>query len=198
VGTGWLAHVLPLLAFIAAIGGAALAFRVPAARAARSNDPHRPLTPTGSAPIIERPARLANRLMWWLAIVLVASAVGGYAMEVIANGAVWGLALMLGAGVLLLAQGALVGAGRLPAPALRWLRLSIYGETSRQSGPLLAVGVVTLAAALFLALLDGYAWGPLGLALLVVALVMLTPFARRTPRRDRPPRMIDGAARRQE
>jgi len=198
VGTGWLAHLLPLLAFAAAIGGAVLTLRVPAGRTARSTDPQRPLTHAGSAPTIERPARLANRLMWLLAALLVACAIGGYAAEVIASGAAWGLALMLGAGLTLLALGACIGAGWVPAPALTWQRHSIYGETIRQSAPLLAVGFVTIAGALFLALLDGYSWGPLGLGLLVVALALLTPFIRRTPWRSDPPLPTDRAARRQE
>lgn len=188
VGKGWLAHLLPLLAFVAAIGGAALTLRVPSGRIARSSDPERPLTHDGSPPTIERPASPANRLMLALSVALVFCAIAGYAAEVIASGAVWGLLLMLGAGVALLAQGGSISVGWLPAPAMRWLRLSIYGETIRQSAPLLAIGFVTLAGALFLALLDGYAWGPLGLGLLVVALALLTPFARRMPRRDVPPR----------
>ena len=197
VGSGWLAHLLPLLAFVAAIGGAALTLRGPAGRAARSTDPQRPLTHAGSAPTVEQPARLANRLVWSLATLLVVGALGGYAAEVIASAA-WGLALMLGAGLALLALGACIGAGWLPAPALTWQRRSIYGETIRQSAPLLAVGFVSMAGALFLALLDGYTWGPLGLGLLVVALALLTPFVRRTPWRSGPSLPTDRAARRKE
>lgn len=198
VGTGWLARLLPLLAFVAAIGGAALTLRVPAGRTVRSTDPQRPLTHVGSAPTIEQPARFTNRLMWSLIALLMVCAIGGYTAEVIASGAAWGLALMLGAGLALLALGASIGAGWLPTPALRWQRRSIYGETMRQSAPLLAIGFVAMAGALFLALLDGYRWGLLGLGVLVVALALLTPFARRAPRRSGPPRTTDQAARRQE
>jgi hypothetical protein len=197
-GSGWLAHVLPLLAFAAAIGGAALTLRVPAGGAIRSSDPQRPLTHAGSTPSIERPATRANRLAWALSAALTTCALGGYALEVIRTSAVWGLTLMLGAGLLLLAQGLLVGGGRLPAPALRWLRLTIYGGAGRQSAPLIAVGFVTMAGALFLALLDGYRWGPLGLALLVVTLALIAPFARRMPRRPGPLRTINRSAGRPE
>jgi hypothetical protein len=181
---GWLAHVLPLLAFISAVGGAALTLVVPATRVMRSSDPRHPLTHQGVAPVVELPAGQANRLSWAAATLLVVVALVGFAIETLSGGALGGLGLMLGAGALLLAQGALVVAGRLPTPALRWLRLSIYSGALRQSAPLLAAGFVALGGALFLALLDGYHWGLLGLALLVVALALLTPLARRLPRRQ--------------
>ncbi len=187
----WLAHALPPLAFAAAIGGAALTLRVPAGRAARSSDPQRPLTHAGSAPTIERPASRGNRLAWALTAALIACALAGYALEVIRSGGAWGLALMLVAGVSLMTQGILVGLGRMPMPALRWLRFTIYGQTGHQSAFLMASGFVTLAGALFLALLDGDRWGLFGLALLVVALVLIAPLARRMPRRSGPLRTND-------
>jgi len=190
-GTGWPSHVLPVLAFVAAIGGAALTLRVPGGLAARSSDPRRPLTQAGAAPTIERPATRANRIAWGCASTLLLGALGGYTAEVAQPGRPWGLALMFTTGVLILAQGILVGWGRLPAPALHWLRLSIYGATARQSGPLIAAGFILTGGALFLALLDGFIWGPLGLALLVSALVMLTPLARRVPSRHGPLRAAD-------
>ena len=183
-GPGWLAHVLPLLAFATAIGGAALTLRVPSGLATRSSDPERPLTRAGAAPALERPATGANRLAWACSAALVVCALFGYALEVTRVSVLWGLALMLAAGAFILAQGVLVVWGRQPAPALRWLRVSIYGATVRQSGLLLSIGFVTLGGALFLALLDGYTWGPLGLALLVAALALVTPLARRAPRRQ--------------
>jgi hypothetical protein len=88
---------------------------------------------------------------------------------------------MLAAGSLLVTQGAVVAWGRLPAPALRWLRHSLYNETSRQSAILVVLGLIMLGAALFLALLDGYLWGTLGLVSLVAILVFITPLARRSP-----------------
>lgn len=189
VGGGWLAHVLPMLAFISAIGGAALTLVVPATRVLRSSDPRRPLTHQGAAPVVERPAAQAHRISWAAAALLVVFALVGFAIETLSGGAIGGLGLMLGSGALLLVQGALVTAGLLPAPALRWLRLSIYGGALRQSAPLLAAGFVAFGGALFLALLDGHLWGLLGLGLLVVAVALLTPLARRVPPRQfrRPP-----------
>lgn len=194
VGSGWLSHALPLLAFAAAVGGGALTLRVPAALGMRSADPLRPLTHSGAAPAIERPATAANRAAWALSALLLFAAISGYALEVVRPGSIWGLALMLAAGALMLAQGLLVGWGRLPAPALRWLRLSIYGATGRQSGSLVAIGFVIVGAALFLALLDGYAWGLAGLTLCVLALVLLTPLARRMPNQRRAPHVPDETA----
>lgn len=183
IGGGWLAHTLPLLAFVAAIGGAALTLVVPASHVSRSSDPQRPLTHQGGAPVVERPAALANRLCWAAAALLIVCAIAGFGAESLTGGgAVWGLALMLVAGALLLIQGGLIGFGRIPAPALRWLRLSIYSGPIRQSAALLAAGFVAMGGALFLALLDGRPWGVLGLALLVAALALMTPLARRIPR----------------
>lgn len=182
VGGGWLAHVLPLLAFIAAIGGAALTLVVPASRVTRSSDPQRPLTHQGGAPMVERPAALGNRLSWASAAFLIVCAVAGFAAESLTGGeAAWGLALMLVAGALLLTHGGLVGFRLVPPPALRWLRLSIYNGPIRQSAALLATGFVAVGGALFLALLDGRLWGVLGLALLVAALALMTPLTRRIP-----------------
>lgn len=191
IGGGWLAHVLPLLAFGAAVGGAALTLRVPAGQTARSNDPLRPLTRSGATPTIERPATPGNRASWAFGCAFVAAALGGYGMELAYPGGIFGLALMLAAGSLLVTQGVVVAWGRLPAPALHWLRLSLHSETGRQSATLVAFGLITLGAALFLALLDGYTWGMLGLVSLVAVLVFITPLARRTPAQRYPRRAND-------
>ena len=181
IGGGWLTHVLPLLAFGAAVGGAALTLRVPAGQLARSNDPHRPLTRSGVTPTIERPATPGNRASWAFGCAFVAAVLGGYSLELAHPGGMFGLALMLAAGSLLVTQGVVVAWGRMPAPALHWLRLSLYSETSRQSATLVALGLITLGAALFLALLDGYMWGTLGLVSLTAILVFIIPLARRSP-----------------
>lgn len=184
VGAAWLSHTLPLLALLSLAAGGALALGVPAGRAARSRDPQRPLTRAGVAPSIERPATSANRAMWGLSAALIAIAIAGYGAELVRPGAVPGLTLMLAAGALLVIEGALVSLGRAPVPALRWLRLTMYGGAGRQSLKLLVAGAIALIVALFLAQLDGYIWGVLGLATLIAALALLTPLVRRTP----PPR----------
>lgn len=181
IGRGWLNHALPLLAFAAAIGGAALTLRVPSGLATRSNDPRRPLTSTGGAPTIEQPAASANRLVATLSLALMCAAATGIVFELTQTGELWGLSLMLASGAALFIQGLLVFSGRIPAPAWRWVRRSIYGTAVRSSGPLIASGLFLLCGALFLALLDGYSWGILGLAAVVVLGVLLTPLARRMP-----------------
>lgn len=181
LGRGWLNHALPLLAFAAAIGGAALTLRVPSGLTARSNDPRRPLTSSGDAPTIEQPATTANRLTALLSVVFALVASTGVYFELTQPGRLWGLALMLCSGAALLIQGFLVYSDRAPAPAWRWVRRSIYGAAFRASGPLIAGGLFSLCGALFLALLDGYSWGLLGLASVVVLSVLLTPLARRMP-----------------
>jgi hypothetical protein len=180
-GANWIGRALPLLAFTAAVGGAALALRVPSPGAVKSFDPLHPLTHSGGAPTREQPATTANRVALGLVVALTLAAVAGYTVELTQPSASWGLELMGVAGAALVALGGLVALGYAPAPALRWQRVSIYGGLGRQTAPLFAIGLVALCGALFLALLDGYVWGPIGVALLIVAAVMLAPLARRAP-----------------
>lgn len=185
LGRGWLNHALPLLAFAAAIGGAALTLRVPSGLTARSNDPRRPLTSSGGSPTIEQPAATANRFAAALSGMLALFASVGVFFELTQPGKPWGLSLMLVSGAALLIQGLLVYSDRTPTPAWRWVRRSIYGAAFRASGPLIAGGVFSLCGALFLALLDGYSWGLLGLASVVTLGILLTPLARRMPPQQR-------------
>lgn len=180
-GANWIGRALPVLAFSAAVGGVALALRVPSTGAVTSSDPLRPLTHSGGAPTREQPATMPNRVVLGLVAALTLAAVAGYTVELTQPRAGWGLVLMGVAGALLVALGGVVALGYAPAPAMRWQRVSIYGGLGRHTAPLFAVGLVALCGALFLALLDGYVWGPIGVALLIVAAVMLTPFARRAP-----------------
>lgn len=181
LGRGWLNHALPLLAFAAAIGGAALTLRVPSGLITRSNDPRRPLTSSGDAPTVEQPATMANMLIAALSTMLALVAAVGIFFELTQPGNPWGLSLMLTAGAALLIVGLLVYSDRAPTPAWRWVRRTIYGANFQASGPLIAGGLFSLCGALFLALLDGYSWGLLGLASVVLLGVLLTPLARRMP-----------------
>lgn len=181
VGAPWLSHTLPLLALLSLATGATLALRVPAGRVARSRDPHQPLTRAGVAPSIERPATRANRVAWGLCASLLAIATVGYILELAHPGAIPGVMLMLAAGLLLVAQGALVSLDRLPVPALRWLRLSIASRAGGRALVLMAMGSLVVCNALFLALLDGATWGLLGMSVFIAALALLTPIARRAP-----------------
>ncbi len=188
VSARWASHLLPPLAFVAAIGGAALTLRVPGSQTFRSHDPRRPLTHSGASPTVERPASAANRTVWLLSASLALCGLGGYLLEIVHNRDALGITLAIGGGLALLGLGSLVAAGRVPAPGLRWLRLSIYGDATRQSAPLIAIGFITTGGALFSALLDGYAWASLALAALIAVVVSVTPLARRIPRRTIPPR----------
>jgi MFS family permease len=185
--TGWVARALPLVAFALVVLGAALTLRVPGGLTQRSRDPRRPLTRAGIPPVIERPATLASRASFALAAGLIVLAGAGYLVESGANGphAPWGLFVSLASGAGLLAHGALVGMGRFTAPALRWQRISIIGGAHGQGGALAAIGFVTLGGSLLLALLEGFSWGVVGLTLLVTALVVAAPLARRAPRQER-------------
>lgn len=191
VGATWLSHTLPLLALFSLAAGAILALRVPAGRVARSRDPHQPLTRAGVAPSIERPATRANRVAWGLSALLLAVAVVGYIMELIHPGAALGVTSMLAVGLLLVAQGALVSLNCLPVPALRWLRFSIASRAGGQALVLMAMGCLIVCNALFLALLDGAAWGLLGMSVFIAALALLSPVARRTPTARYPSRSRD-------
>ncbi|HEX6122946.1 MAG TPA: hypothetical protein VFY89_07290, partial [Ktedonobacterales bacterium] len=71
----WLQLLVPLAAFAAAAFGAWMLARVPAATPMRSRDPRQPLTGAGVPPLIERPARPANRLMAALVALLLATGV---------------------------------------------------------------------------------------------------------------------------
>ena len=183
--SGWLARVAPLGAFALVVLGVILTLRVPGALVSRSRDPRRPLTRAGRSPLVERPATPLTRASLALSAGLGALAGAGYLMESGAQGthAPWGLLVSLAAGAGLMAQGALVGAGRLAAPALRWQRVSLAGAALWQAATLAAIGFVAVGGSLLLAMLEGYTWGAIGLAALLLILVVGAPFARRAPGR---------------
>ena len=186
--SGWLARALPLGAFALVVVGAALTLRVPGGLTPRSRDPRHPLTRAGAPPVMERPATPAARASLAVSAALVILSGGGYLAESGAQGAhaPWGLLVSLVAGAGLMAQGALVGVGRFEPPALRWQRVSISGVARGQGGALVAIGFVAVGGSLLLALLEGFPWGAAGLILLVVALVVVAPLARRAPGEARP------------
>ena len=187
--SGWLARALPLGAFALVVVGVVLTLRVPGGLTPRSRDPRRPLTRAGTPPVVERPATPAARASLVLSAGLVVLAGAGYLVESGAQGAhaPWALAISLAAGAGLMTQGALVGMGRCAAPALRWQRVSITGDARGQGGALAAIGFVVVGGSLLLALIEGFTWGAAGLTLLVVALVVAAPLARRAPGQGRPP-----------
>jgi hypothetical protein len=185
---GWLALLVPLLAFAVLVLGAWLLMRVPAGSRPIPRDPLRPLTGAGRAPLVERPAMAANRLSAGLALML--ALVGAVAVGVIANGAFQRRALLPAilvtalAGCALMGFGVLVAAGKVAPPAWRWARMPLRGA-ARSAIPLVLAGLAALAWALLVAADAGYRWGIIGLGLLVIGGVLAAPLARRVPRDDR-------------
>lgn len=179
---GWITRLIPLLLFSLLAAGVGLMLRVPSGAVAHSRDPRHPLTRAGARPVIERPATTASRLSVAVALALTGGAGAGYLAEVFVpgRGVAWGLLGAIVAGIGLWGQAALVYAGAAPAPALRWLRQSIGGAPPR-AGALAVMGLVAIGASLMLAFLEGYLWGAVGLAALLLLVVMISPLARRAP-----------------
>ncbi|HEX9037163.1 MAG TPA: hypothetical protein VF808_09265 [Ktedonobacterales bacterium] len=178
----WAARLIPLAAFGAGAVGVALTMRVPGAAPLRSRDPRRPLTRAGALPVVERPATLGARISFGVAAGLMGCACVGYVVEVVAPGREppWGLLVSLCAGVSLCGLSVAALFRPAVAPALRWQRLSVGAGAARQAGALAAAGLVGIGATLLLALMDGYWWGEIGLAALILLLVCFSPLARRS------------------
>jgi hypothetical protein len=174
---------IPLVMFVAIAVGVALMMRVPSGAQRRSRDPYRPLTRSGASPVIERPATLSARLSFALGLALTALALAAYVIAALdrAGQQNWALPVALLAGLALLAHGGLVIVGRFSPPAIHWQRLAIAGGAPHRGWLLVSVGVVNVSATLLLAMLEGYMWGFIGLALLLMTLVTLLPFARHAP-----------------
>lgn len=194
----WLARLLPLLALGAAATGAWLLSTVPAGPTARSTDPLRPLTHAGLPPLLERPARAANRVGMLVAALLVALGIVGYLLVsfVATRGALLlGTVLAICAGCALLVYGVLAARLILTVPALRWVRVPIQGGLVTQALPMAVIGLVTLVWALVVAAGEGYVWAPIGVGVVILGGVLVGPVLqrlppgglRRTPR-QRPPR----------
>lgn len=187
----WLGLLVPLLAFALAALGAWLLARVPASAPVRSRDPAHPLTGTGQAPVLERPASRANRLAVVAVVALLLVGVAGYALVSASALALTPLTrgvLTSGfAGILLICDGLLIASRRLPVPAWRWVRVPVQTTLSRQGAPLVLMGLVALTWALWVALGAGIRLGAAGLALLTLLAVALAPLGRRLPPTRRAP-----------
>ncbi|HEX6819338.1 MAG TPA: hypothetical protein VF120_13250 [Ktedonobacterales bacterium] len=178
---GWLAILAPLAGICALALGAALLMRVPLGNSPARN-PFAPTTAGGMPPLVERPASTANRL--GAVVTVIVSLVVVAAVIVIASGAFQHHGLLpalltigLGGCVLIL-YGGLIGAKRLPPPALRWVRQPVRGQM-RQAAPLALAGLAALTWMLLVAADAGYRWGFVGLGLLVIGGVLAAPLARR-------------------
>jgi hypothetical protein len=177
-------QAIGLAVFAALAGGVWLLIHVPGEGATRAADARHPLTRAGRTPVREQPAGRGNRaallVFWALALIAAAGYIAtGAAATVVAFGASVGV--VAGAGLLCLALGGLVTAGRVPVPAWSWVRTPIRRGAPPQGLAIALFGLALLGWALLGAAGQGYAWGFLGLVALVLASVLLAPLARRWP-----------------
>jgi hypothetical protein len=180
----WVTQAIGLAVFAALAGGTWLLARVPGAGAAHMTDALHPLTRAGRTPTREQPAERGNRaaLLGFWALILVA-AVGYVATSAATTVARFGasIAVVALAGLLCTALGGLVALGRAPVPAWTWARAPIRPGLRPQGLAMALCGLALLGWALLGAAGEGYGWGVAGLALLVLASVLLTPLAQRWP-----------------
>ncbi len=182
----WMALLVPLVGCVAVTGGAALLAHVPSTAIPRSGDPRHPLTKSGMAPLVERPADWRNRAMLLAVGVLMLACLVGYA---IASFAMPSQAALLDgtvtvtiAGALLALLSLLVGFRVVPLPAARWTRMPISGQPGRASF-VMAVGLVALGWALLSAAFLGFLYGKIGIGVLLLGAVFVAPLMRRLPAR---------------
>ncbi|MGZ3680386.1 MAG: hypothetical protein ACXWQR_17800 [Ktedonobacterales bacterium] len=181
----WLLRLVPLVAVGMAALGTWLLTRVPASPAARSSDPLHPLTSEGFPPVIEQPARHANRVGLIIACVLILIGVLGYILTTFGASDIavfTGTLLASAAGAVLLLYGVLAARCRLAVPAWRWIRVPIQEGLVHQVLPLTLIGLVALVWALFIAEEQGYIWAPIGIGVLILGSALLGPVTQRLPR----------------
>ena len=185
----WAFLVAQLLGFGAFGGGIWLLARVPSTARTQSNDPLHPLTARGAAPVLERPARQANRIglgAVWALVVLSAAGFALAAFDITWQGAVpLGMAVVALSGLGLAAYGICIAVGRLEPPAARWVRTPATSRWLPQGGSVTLLGLTLLGWALFVTLEAGYAWGAVGLVVLLLSALFLAPAFRQLPARGR-------------
>lgn len=180
----WAYLLIHLLAFAAVSIGALLLARVPTA-ALRSLDPEHPLTRAGESPVVERPARLANRVVVLGFVVPCMLVIAGFSVAAFAVPAaaalLIGTLLACGGSLSLVVLGMLVAQRLVPPPALLWVHVPIEGRLLRPATPFLAVGLPALGWSLLTAAFAGEIWGGIGLAVVLLGAVLLVPLLRRLP-----------------
>jgi len=185
----WAFLLAQLLAFSALGGGIWLLARVPSSVRVRSNDPLHPLTARGAAPVLERPAGRANRIGFGAVWALLALGVEGFALA--AFDVTWlpaiplGMALVALAGLSLAVYGFCIAFGRLEPPATRWVRTPATSQWLPQGGSVMLLGLTLLGWALLVAAEAGFAWGAVGLVILLLGTLFLAPVFRQLPPRAR-------------
>lgn len=184
----WAILGLQLLAFSAVGGGIWLLAHVPSAPREHSSDPRRPRTALGRDPVLERPASWRNRLGMAAILAALVVASGGFAFASFsATGQLaipLGMALVGVAGLALAAYGVCIAFGRAEPPAINWVRTPATSRWLPQGGWVMLVGLTLLAWALLIAAEAQFAWGIVGLLVLLLATVVLAPAFRRLPLRD--------------
>lgn len=181
----WMFLFVQLLAFCAFGGGIWLLARVPSTARAQSNDPLRPLTAQGRVPVRERPARWPNRLGLCVIGALLALGIAGFALA--AFDVTWQAAVPAGmlvdclAGMALAAYGVGIAYGRFGPPALHWVRTPVMAHWLPQGGSVMLMGLTLTAWALLVAAEARFAWGAVGLVVLLLAIVVIAPTIRRLP-----------------
>ncbi len=185
----WAYLLVQLLAFGALGGGIWLLAQVPSTARVRSNDPMHPLTARGAAPLLERPAGWQNRAGLGAIWGLVALSSAGFALAAFdtsqQDAIPLGMALVCLVGASLAAYGFCIALGRLEPPALHWVRRPATTGWLPQGGSVMLAGLTLLAWALLIATEAHFAWGAIGLALLLLSAVLIAPALRRLPMRSR-------------
>lgn len=194
---GWVTQVLALGVFAAMSAGIWMLMRVPSTRVPAPGDAWHPVTRFGRTPVLEQPARIGNRLVLAALVLVVLVVAVAYVAAGIASAATQLLAFALslaavgGAGIVGVALGALVALGRLPVPAWTWARTPIHLRPRPQGIAMALFGAAALGWALLAGAGAGFGWGRVGLAVLVLCSVLVTPLARRWPRtRDRSGQLV--------
>jgi hypothetical protein len=193
----WALLLLVLFAFATLGFGVWLLARVPGSAIARSTDARQPLTHAGRAPVMERPATTANRVVLVVLLALGVLALTGYVVaSVAAQVAVFGasVALVGATGLCGLTLGVTIAVGRMPGPAWNWARTPIAGPVRSQGLAIALLGAAVTAWALLAATGAGYLWAALGLEALLLLSVVVALLARRG--RPAPRLGADGESRR--
>jgi hypothetical protein len=185
----WAILGLQLLAFCAVGGGIWLLAHVPSGKREHSSDPRRPRTARGRDPVLERPASWRNRLGMAALVAALVVGTGGFAFA--SFSATGQLAILLGmalvsvAGMALAVYGVCIAFGRAEPPAMLWVRTPATSNWLPQGGWVMLIGLTLLAWALLIAAEAQFAWGVVGLLVLLMATVVIAPAFRRLPPQGR-------------
>lgn len=181
----WALLAVQLVAFAGLGAGVWLLAHVPSSAREQSNDPRRPLTARGALPVLERPARWQNQVGVGVVLAVLALAIVGFALAAFAtkqqSAIPLGMGLVCLSGLSLAVFGVGIALGRLQPPALRWVRTPAMATWLPQGGSVTLLGLTLAAWALLILMEAHYAWGAIGLVILLLATVLIAPAFRRFP-----------------